>query len=188
MNSSKSLCDMPRCLATAAIPDIFVAFFDEEVTGWDASTGCACCRALSSELSSNSVESPSSAPCGRGIPRTGRSLLFPGSSSSLESANRLVKTCGRASSSPSEFANRVVRTDLGGDLVNFALGGAFLLVEKNEYRSPPVGPRRVLRMVPFEEPDERGRCSRGDSLCSVGDWTRTLALAVPALIVRRIEW
>ena len=99
-----------------------------------------------------------------------------------------MNTWGRASSSSSEFANRVARADLGGALVNFALGGVFLFVEKNEYRSPPVGPRRVLRIVPFEEPDERGRCSRGDSLRSVGDWTRTLAPEAPDLIVRRMEW
>lgn len=81
---------------------------------------------VTSISSSRSVESPSSSPALRGMPRTGAK---PGgnsyaSGSESESANRLAKRLGRSSSSSLESANRLLKAlDLAGAGVgDFAFG------------------------------------------------------------------
>ncbi len=64
-----------------------------------------------SASSSRSVESPSSSPALRGMPRTGAKPggSSYGSSSESESAKRLLKRLGRSSSSSLESANRLLK-------------------------------------------------------------------------------
>jgi hypothetical protein len=126
----------------------------------------------SSELSSSSVDSPSCMPWRRGIPRTGRMVFCPGSSSSLESANRLRKVlCGPSSSSPSESSNRDGEENNvpGARESFFPLGD--LPVEKNEVFPLLFGPvpRSVVGILVTIDPAEIGRGSSGlGENCTLG--------------------